>query len=245
MISTCSPPFVCCRFQSNIIGFGFGGSGFCPAGVGGCTSAGCRNAPWENSNWGREVGDGGGLAGIFFGKGDGVAKSNAIAIAGGGGGGSDSSNGGGALNPGDSWNTASAAMKGQRGSVRGGGGGGGYTGGRSGNGQRSVSGGTNYVGGFTKSIASKAGVGSDHAPNPRPTSGGAEDDDWESRVGLGGNVRTDCNGANSNALHMGGPALVKIWYVDKPPPPPPPGHNFTYVLEQLQDIQDVMEKQGA
>ena len=163
--------------QTEIVPYGFGGFGYCPSNVGGCTSAGCRNAPWENPSWGREVGDGGGLAGIFL---NGVNKATAIAIAGGGGGGSDSSNGGSALNS-ASWDKKGAPMKGTRGSVRAGGGGGGYTGGQVG-GQREVTGGTNYGDGLTKVIAKKDGIGSDHSAQ-RTSSGGADDADWVDRVG--------------------------------------------------------------
>ena len=63
-------------------------------------------------------------------------------------------------------------------------------------------------------------------------------------TGVGGSVRTDCTASNRNELHMGGPAMVKIWYVSAPPPPAPPGHNFTYVLDVLDDIRAVLEKQG-
>jgi len=225
--------------ESNIKGYGFGGLGFCPSNAGGCTSAGCRNTPWENANRGREIGDGGGLAGIFKG---GINKDNAIAIAGGGGGGSDSSQGAGATNDqGFGWNDDMAGQRGQ--SIRTGGGGAGYVGGKS-ESQRSVYGGSNWGGGLDTLISKNPGTGNDHHPEDT-VSGGADDEDWEDSpqdegvpVGAGGRVRTNCNAGNE--LMMGGPAMVKIYYVAVPPSPPPFGHNFTYVLEQLAGLNTLI-----
>jgi hypothetical protein len=65
-----------------------------------------------------------------------------------------------------------------------------------------------------------------------------------SHTATAGTVRTDCNAANKNSLMMGGPAMIKLYYVVAAPSPPPPfGHNFTYVLEQLDEINALVAKQ--
>ena len=140
------------KSRSGIEPYGFGGSGKCPGG-GGCyiyhlleRGKLCITSPWEDKNRGREIGDGGGLSGIFLGTK--ASKETAVVVAGGGGGGSDSAFGGPARKSGTTEGCTGTLQGASGGGARTGGGGGGYCGGTA-KSQYTVFGGINYVEGLS------------------------------------------------------------------------------------------------
>lgn len=134
--------------------YGMGGRGRCNADESGCTytgAGGCIQAAWESAKYGREVGDGGGLAGIFRGS---VSKGNAVAIAGGGAGASDGEAGEGASDRCDSF-TESKMAGSNSAYLRRAGAGAGYCGGK--DGSSGAEGGSNYAGGLEPGALNTAG----------------------------------------------------------------------------------------
>lgn len=105
----------------------------------------------ESTTWGREVGDGGGLAGIFAGE---PSRDTALAIAGGGGGASDGRNGKEGTPDASNLHDCSSLQGRVASSTHRGGGGGGYCGG---NAKSHGAGGVNFIHKDGKTIANKVG----------------------------------------------------------------------------------------
>jgi len=196
--------------QSNMP-YGFGGLGACPNGNSGCTSVAthlggsCKNYPWYGSGWGREVGDGGGLAGIFAGT---PSRANALLVAGGGGGGCDGRNGVSAKNAVDAPGLDCSEMKGKvHPGTHTGGGGGGYCGSKPGYG------GSNFIHENLKAktyIIKNLGGNTQSEVNQIQQSGGYADSECCCGMGDGGAFKTnDCNKPFNNAI-MGGQSRVII-----------------------------------